>query len=78
MTENLQLLSFECCEGVTSSDHKPVKTSFELITTIDGDIMAEAVGSKSKLELDISNLKGQDLAEMDVKVCFLPTLINPS
>ena len=32
--ENLQLLSFECCEGVTSSDHKPVKTSFELQTTL--------------------------------------------
>lgn len=63
-------MSFECCEEVTSSDHKPVKTSFELQTTVGAelDILTDSAGSKSKLELDISNLKGHDLAEMDVKV----------
>jgi hypothetical protein len=68
--DNLQLMSFESCEGAGSSDHKPVRCVFDLKTTAaEADIIKDAAHQgKLNMEFEVGELRGHDLAEMDVKV----------
>merc|ERR1711871_1293245 len=65
-TDHVVDIGMESCEGVLSSDHKPVRAFFEVATTIgaSGIISSQHVANCVKLE--ISNLSAKGLASMDL------------
>ena len=77
--------SFRSFEELTTSDHKPVRAAFKLsLTHATNDIkvpstvqehllsnsISKILREKSGFEITISNMKGKDLAEMDVEIGF--------
>jgi hypothetical protein len=63
-TQNLKLISFQSCEDVPSSDHKPVVTAFTVKTTDGGhSIVLNTAGDGAVF--DLFEMKGINLAEMD-------------
>jgi hypothetical protein len=63
-TQNLKLISFQSCEDVPSSDHKPVVTAFTVKTTDGGQsIVLNTAGDG--VVFDLFEMKGINLAEMD-------------
>lgn len=62
--DNMKLSSFYSCENVSSSDHKPVVCAFELETT-DGGINIQKSKREVGLSVEIYDLRGFNLAEMD-------------
>lgn len=70
--KNLQTLFFESVEGATSSDHKPVQAGFEIRLCggkddirVDSQLLDNVKNSEFKLSLTITNLRGENLEEMD-------------
>ena len=62
--KNLRSKYFVSCEDCKSSDHKPVKASFELKTVEDIRDL-KVMPTKHGVQLQLYNLKGFNLAEMD-------------
>jgi hypothetical protein len=62
--DNMKLSEFYSCENVPSSDHKPVVCSFELKTT-DGGVNIQKSKKETGLSVEIYDLRGFNLAEMD-------------
>lgn len=62
--ENLMNRTFESVEQCLSSDHKPVRASFD-IDTVEDIHDLKVTADRRGLTMHIFNLKGQDLAEMD-------------
>lgn len=80
-TEMLTSLYFRSCEEALSSDHKPVYAGFELkLTNAEEDIkidrsffprgnsLVKKAHNAPILQLEISNLRGEDLEEMDAQI----------
>ena len=63
-TTHLKNTHFTSCEKCTSSDHKPVKAHFEVETVEDLKDL-KVTSSKRGVQIQIFNLKGGNLAEMD-------------
>ena len=62
--QNLKLLSFQSCEDVPSSDHKPVVTAFTVNTT-DGGSSIIMNTARDGAVFELSDMRGLNLAEMD-------------
>ncbi len=59
-------VGMESCEGVLSSDHKPVRAFFQVATTVGvTDIKSENEES-THIQIEISNLSAKGLASMDL------------
>jgi len=82
---NLSLQSFRSFENLTTSDHKPVRAAFNVALThgtkdilvpatvqdhLDNNAVSKIIREKCGFELTISNMRGTDLAEMDVEIGF--------